>query len=79
MLLNLGSLTSFGVDFFVGFAWSRNLQDSMVRAPLWIMVKRPVDIARGDTTRRRFFVPPLRPYAYEDQEDGDSEGGENGE
>jgi len=78
LLLYLGSLTSFGVDFFAGFSWSRNLQDSAVRMPLWMMSKRPSEIARGDMTRRRFFVPPLRPYKHEDDEDEDSEGGENG-
>jgi spore germination protein KA len=75
LLLYLGSLTSFGIDFFAGFAWTRNLQDSAVRMPLWTMVKRPANIARGDMTRRRFFVPPLRPYAAEEEDD--SEGGED--
>lgn len=77
ILLYLGSLTSFGVPYFDGFAWTSSLQDSMVRMPLWAMVRRPREIARGDITRRRFFVPPLRPYAPYDE--GDSEDGEGHE
>ena len=73
LLLYLGSLSSFGVPYFDGFAWTSNLQDSVVRMPLWSMVRRPEDIASGDVTRRRFFVPPLRPYASQDEDD--SEGG----
>ncbi len=68
MLIHLATLTSFGVAYFDGFAWTSNLQDSVIRMPLWSMVRRPGGIARGDTTRRRFFVPPLRPYAPD--EDG---------
>ena len=73
MLMHLGSLSSFGVPYFDGFSISVNLQDSVVRMPLWSMIRRPEDIARGDLTRRRFFVPPLRPYETEDDdmEDGD--------
>lgn len=67
VLLHLGSLSSFGVPYFDGFAWTRNLQDSVIRMPLWSMVKRPKGIARGDTTRRRFFVPPLRPFDTQDE------------
>ncbi len=68
ILIHLATLTSFGVAYFDGFAWTSNLQDSVIRMPLWSMVRRPGGIARGDTTRRRFFVPPLRPYAPD--EDG---------
>lgn len=72
ILIHLASLTSFGVPYFDGLAWTSDLKDSVVRLPLWTMVKRPKDIARGDTTRRRFFVPPLRPY--EPQEEDGPEG-----
>jgi hypothetical protein len=60
ILMHLGSLTSFGVPYFDGFSWTSNLQDAVVRMPLWSMVRRPISIARGDMTRRRFFIPPLR-------------------
>jgi spore germination protein KA len=75
LLLHLGSLTSFGVPYFDGFTWTRNLQDSIIRMPLWSMIRRPKDIARNDITRRRFFIPPLRPYAQQDEDDsgGDDE------
>lgn len=73
LLMHLGSLSSFGVDYFSGFALTRNLQDSFIRMPLWTMVKRPKYIARGDTTRRRFFIPPLRPFGEQDEEGGSEE------
>lgn len=66
LLMHLGSLSSFGVPYFDGFAWTRNLEDSIVRLPLWTMVKRPRDIAYRDVTRRKFFIPPLRPYETEE-------------
>lgn len=68
MLVHLASLTSFGTLYFDGLTWSRNLQDSAVRMPLWFMVKRPKGITGGDATRVRFFVPPLRPYAPRDDD-----------
>lgn len=69
VLLHLGSLNSFGSPYFDGLSWTRNLQDSVVRMPLWTMVKRPEGIAEGDITRRRFFVPPLRPYEKKDEDE----------
>jgi spore germination protein KA len=74
VLIHLASLTSFGVPYFEGVTWTSDLQDSVVRMPLWSMVKRPQNIARGDTTRRRFFVPPFRPYAPQDDDDPEGEG-----
>ncbi|HWQ74209.1 MAG TPA: spore germination protein [Syntrophomonas sp.] len=74
VLLHLGSLSSFGVPYFDGFARTANLQDSVVRMPLWSMTRRPEDIAHGDMTRRRFFIPPLRPYAPEDEDDPEGGG-----
>ncbi len=74
-LVHLASLKSFGVPYFESFAISRDMQDTMIRMPLWFMTKRPKDIAQQDVTRRRFFIPPMRPH-----EDADSakeqEGGE---
>ncbi len=69
ILIHLSTLSSFGVAYFDGFAWIRNLQDSVIRMPLWSMVRRPKHIAKGDTLRRRFFVPPLRPYAQKENEE----------
>ncbi len=68
VLIHLASLQSFGVPYFDGFAWTGDLQDVVVRMPLWSMVRRPRDLARGDTTRRRFFIPPLRPYEPQEEE-----------
>jgi spore germination protein KA len=61
-LVHLASLKSFGVPYFESLVPSRDLQDTLVRMPLWFMTKRPKDIAQRDTTRRHFFIPPLRPY-----------------
>ena len=61
-MVHLASLTSFGVPYFESFAFSRDMQDTLVRTPLWFMTKRPKDIAQRDTTRRRFFIPPMRPH-----------------
>ena len=57
-LVHLASLKSFGVPYFEAFAPSSDLKDAIVRAPLWMMTKRPKDIAQGDMTRRPYFVPP---------------------
>ncbi len=61
-MLHLASLTSFGVPYFESITISRDLQDTVVRMPLWSMIKRPKDIAQKDTTRRHFFLPPMRPH-----------------
>ncbi len=74
-LVYLASLKSFCVPYFESFALSRDLQDSMVRMPLWFMTKRPKDIAQNDTTRRRFFIPPMRPHDEQGNEP-ESGGGE---
>jgi len=74
VLLHLGSLSSFGVPYFDGFVRKANLQDSVIRMPLWTMTRRPEDIARGDMKRRRFFIPPLRPYAPEDEDEPEDGG-----
>ncbi|NLV86133.1 MAG: spore germination protein [Clostridiales bacterium] len=74
VLLYIGSLDSFGTSYFDGFAWSTNLQDSIVRMPLWSMVRRPKDIARNNLVRRRFFIPPLRPHSHDDNDDSEREG-----
>lgn len=62
MLVHLASLRSFGIPYFEGLTPSRDLEDSYIRMPLWTMTKRPKDIASGDVTRRRFFIPPFRPH-----------------
>ena len=74
LLLHLGSLKSFGVVYFDGFTRARNLQDSVVRMPLWSMLLRPDQLAQGDKTRRgRFFIPPPPP---KDPQEQDGEEGE---
>lgn len=61
ILVHLGSLSSFGVTYFNGFALGRDLEDGFVRMPLWSMLKRPDRVAERDMTRRRFFIPPSPP------------------
>jgi spore germination protein KA len=72
LLLYIASLSSFGAPYFDGLSWSSDLKDSVVRLPLWAMLRRPVNIARGDTVRQRFFIPPHRPYGR----NGDAPGGD---
>jgi spore germination protein KA len=74
MLVHLASLRSFSVPYFEGFSISRDLQDAIVRMPLWFMTKRPKDIAQQDVTRRRFFIPPMRPHENQEQEPDGKEG-----
>jgi spore germination protein KA len=73
MLSHLASLTSFGVPYLDSFSHADDMKDSVVRMPLWTMIKRPRHIARGDTTRRHFFVPPLRPYETQDEDNAEGE------
>jgi spore germination protein KA len=73
VMIHLSTLDSFGVPYFDGFAWTHNLQDSVVRMPLWTMVKRPKGIAEGDVKRRRFFFPAMRPFSEEDDGEGNAQ------
>lgn len=58
MLIQLGSMESFGVPYFNGFSVATDLKDGFVRMPLWTMTKRPARLATGDVTRKNYFVPP---------------------
>ncbi len=80
ILIHLATLTSFGVAYFDGFSIQTNLQDSVVRMPLWTMLRRPRGIAYGDTARRsRLFIPPLRPHTPKDEDDDMEETGHEGQ
>ncbi len=63
MLIHIATLESFGVPYLGDFDNIEAAQDTFVRMPLWFMAKRPTGIARGDMTRVRRFIPPLRPHA----------------
>jgi spore germination protein KA len=65
MLIHLSTLESFGVPYYASTSLSGEIQDSYVRYPLWAMIKRPGSIARGNIIRRRFMVPPHKPYKKE--------------
>lgn len=67
MLIHLATLESFGVPYFDNFGHAKDVQDTLVRMPLWAMIKRPRHIARGDTTRGRRFFPPLRPHVPDEE------------
>lgn len=58
ILIHLATLKSFGVPYFDSVAPTRDQQDSFVRLPLWLMKKRPINIAYKDKKRRDVFVPP---------------------
>lgn len=55
---HLCTLTSFGIPFYDGMAYSQDLQDSFIRMPLWFMKKRPKDLVGKDKIRHKFFIPP---------------------
>ncbi|WP_283606798.1 spore germination protein [Faecalispora anaeroviscerum] len=79
LLVHLGSLSSFGTTYFNGFSLSRDLEDGVIRMPLWVMTRRPARLAKHDMTRRRFFIPPNpRPAATPSGESGNSGSGEDG-
>lgn len=60
ILVNLASMDSFGVPYFSGVAPARsqNMKDTFIRAPLWMMNRRPMEFARRDVTRQRSGRPP---------------------
>lgn len=69
MLIHLASLQSFGIPYFDNFNISTGVEDTIVRAPLWAMTRRPKGIAYDDTTRGRFFIPPIRPHLKDEDEE----------
>lgn len=68
ILIHLASLESFGVPYFDCFDRPVDMQDTIIRVPLWMKTKRPRHLAKGDTTRGIFFIPPIRPHANNDNE-----------
>lgn len=61
LLLHLVSLKSFGVAYFAPFAplIPYQLGDTLIRAPLWLMRRRPRNITVGSRIRRGAEVPPV--------------------
>lgn len=60
MLVQLAKMTSFGVPYFGAVMFSRDQQDSFIRAPLWMMRERPKDIAYEDKKRKEVIIPPIK-------------------
>ncbi|MFT3952568.1 MAG: spore germination protein [Oscillospiraceae bacterium] len=58
MMIHLGSIKSFGVDYFDGLTVSRNQEDKLVRMPQWFIKKRPLGLAGQDVVRTVAVVPP---------------------
>ena len=52
ILIDLASLTSFGVPYFEGLIPARNVQDSYIRMPIWTMKTRPKSLSGVDDIRR---------------------------
>ena len=69
-LVHLSSLKSFGFPYLSPIVPMQPgaSTDSLVRAPLWAMLKRPAGMARGDETRRVFNVPPVKQADYNGEE-----------
>lgn len=66
-LIHLATLESFGVPFFDSFGQSGDSEDALIRKPLWSMAHRPQEIAEGDTTRIKPYIPPMRPHSKNDE------------
>lgn len=58
VLIHLASIKSFGVNYFDGFLFTRDVEDTYIRIPLWLMKKRPKSIAGQDKVRIRASRPP---------------------
>lgn len=58
IMIHLATLKSFGTVYFDGLSPGTNIQDSLVRAPLWAMIRRPEAIAKNDITRTEPVLPP---------------------
>ncbi len=59
-LVHLSSLKSFGYAYLSPIVplQIQDIKDSLIRAPLWMMLTRPHNMANKDQTRQKFFIPP---------------------
>ncbi len=70
-LVHLSSLKSFGFPYLspiVPFQ-AEGLKDTLVRAPLWFMQRRPNGMALNDKKRRDLTIPPTKASDYNSEED----------
>jgi spore germination protein KA len=60
ILIHLASLQSFGTPYLSGFIpfIKHDLEDGFIRAPLWLMEKRPYSIGGKNRRRKKAFYPP---------------------
>lgn len=71
LFTNMCSLRSFGVPYFTPIApmiW-KELKDSVIRAPLWLMKLRPQPITWKNTQRQDFSLKPDPSNSNQDGED----------
>ncbi|WRS27688.1 spore germination protein [Oscillospiraceae bacterium MB08-C2-2] len=68
VLVHLAVLKSFGVPYCGAVIPSRDQQDTFIRLPLWMMIKRPETIAGRDEVRKTGWMP-----ATGKESDGQSE------
>ena len=63
LLVHLSSLTSYGVPYLSPYAplHPRDLKDSFIRAPLWMMISRPTGLAGKDRKRHGITAPVKDP------------------
>ncbi len=59
IMVHLASLKSYGFSYLAPLApvEIKDIKDSIVRAPLWLMRTRPNGMAKGDSRRQADFVP----------------------
>ncbi|MGG1691607.1 spore germination protein [Heyndrickxia ginsengihumi] len=79
MILHLCSLRSFGVNYMSPFAPFRktNLNDSVIRSPLWKLQKRPQDISKNNVVRQANDQRPLPPIGKHQFHKGKGDQNEN--
>lgn len=61
LLIQMSAMKSFGVPYMSPYAplQPKDLKDSFVRAPLWLMISRPTGLA-GKDRKRRSITPPTK-------------------
>lgn len=63
LVIHITSLRSFGVPYFSPMApfKRQDMKDTMIKAPIWAMSKRPYSIPTNNRIRQKFFLRPRLP------------------
>lgn len=74
-LVHLSSLKSFGYAYLSPIVplQIQDIKDSLIRAPLWMMLTRPHNMANKNQTRQKFFIPP----SFDEADDSEKQDDKN--